>query len=1813
MRTRIGVSLVLVGSAALFSMRLWLPGAAISEASLRGGGAPTGRSGETVTMLPNGETLTVGGEGATGPTADAAVSDPNSGRMGAVGALTHPRAGHSATVLPDGTVLIFGGIGPGGRLVQESELFDPARGVFEPVAVAVAPRALHTATLLLDGRVLIAGGVGDDGAPLASIVLWDTQTGAVSPFAEQLATARYGQTATTLPNGVIVLSGGTGLSGATLLDTECIDIDAGRVMPGGAFVLPPTVGATELMASLPADGATDVPTTGRLGLRFSIPVQVGMLSPETISLVGRDGAVTGTVIAAENGSLVFMTPTAPLAPGAHYRLGLRGMRDANGSPMADTTITFTTARKGGGGAGDTAAPLSSSSASQPSDTVPIEDEQWAPDPRFPFGNWRTGRAKSAWETLPPLQAASGTTALAGQVLALNGQPIPGVTLEMDGQTARTDATGRFVLVAAKAGHCELLIDGGDTHGVFEVGVDVVAARTTVLPYTIWLPRIDLVHAVTIPSPTLEEVVVTTPLIPGLELHIPPGTVIRDHAGKVVRRVSLTPIPLDRPPFPLPTGVNVPLFFTAQPGAAYLQVPTGSDGARLIYPNSAGEPPGWPFNFWNYDAEDSGWYVYGQGEVTPDRTQIVPNPGVVVYEFTGAMVAQDGPPGTGSTSDGEPVDLLTGAFIYKQTDLVLPDVIPISLARTYQSSDAWTYRGFGVGFTNNYDYLLVGNFGCTSNCSYDPLYLILPGGQRIQFNRTMGSGFGGTWAAAPTPTSFAGALLRNNWQITTRDGMTYSFPDCGATQLPNSCALRSIADRYGNTVTLTRDGSGNLTKIVSPHGRSISLAYEAVPGSTNPTQYRVTAATDNIGRQVRYTYTATNQLQTVQDAKSVQNNTPSVVTRYTYGASGCRRMTQIQDARGITYLTNEYYETVPSPQTATLCAVKNQTLSGYPAYHFDYDEIDLLCCQGCTCGPLPPPYIADTTVTDPRGTVRHVVFDQTIPTMGFPVSDTRAQGQPEEQTITYNDGRYNSGRISAVTDALNRKTAFTYDSRENITSITRMAGAPEAQTTTFTYEYPPMPPSLQSPFTYSRLTSISKPGLPATTLNYYSSGPETGFGFNVGNQVVTTDPTGVQTTLSLTTEGLPAATTNGVGRSVQFGYEGGDLTTITDPLGNVTRRVYDQAGRVRLVIDPRGMRTAYDYDALNNLTQITDPANGIVTFGYDEDSNLTSVTDKRVRTNASATVYAYDTFNRLSRRTDPLGRYETFQDYDFAGSVGTYTNRRGKVTALKYDRLERLTFVGFDKTGTGMIVTYGSQTNFTDYDKANRLLKLTDSLAGTILRAYDDFDHPTCESAGTALPCTSSQPKAVSYTYDGSGRRQTMTVGGQTPVCYGYDNVDRLTALMLGSCTASPAVTIQYDGAGRRSYVKLPNNVSETYGYTDASLLSSIQAKNESNGNVLGGLTYTYDGAGNVTDLGGGSARVALPAITTAQATYDDANQLLAWNGMTLSPTPDANGNLQSDGTYTYVWNARNQLDNIKSGATVVANFIYDGFGRRSRKVQSGTTTDYTYDGMNPVSEAIGSNPATTLLTGLGIDDYFTRTAALGTRSILSDALGSVIALTDTSGAVQTTYTYEPFGKTTVSGPDSGSNANPFAFTGRENDGTGLLYYRARYYTPTFGRFISEDPLNLASTQVPRSSARYGRMLPILQQPERLNAYNYVGNRPSTQRDPLGLFWGGVILPPNMGGGPLSGPFGGGFGGGGTSAECRNPCQEGAESRLSMCELVLGGTVATGSGLTVGACVFAGPGMPLCIEVSEGAMLGPEAAAMIACRQQYYEDLKACGP
>jgi RHS repeat-associated protein len=176
---------------------------------------------------------------------------------------------------------------------------------------------------------------------------------------------------------------------------------------------------------------------------------------------------------------------------------------------------------------------------------------------------------------------------------------------------------------------------------------------------------------------------------------------------------------------------------------------------------------------------------------------------------------------------------------------------------------------------------------------------------------------------------------------------------------------------------------------------------------------------------------------------------------------------------------------------------------------------------------------------------------------------------------------------------------------------------------------------------------------------------------------------------------------------------------------------------------------------------------------------------------------------------------------------------------------------------------------------------------------------------------------------------------------------------------------------------------------------------------------------------------------------------------------------------------------------VHANYAYDPLGRRIEKFGAGVTTTYFLsDGADEIAE-YDRNKALTVryVPGPAIDEpvaVVTGNAAPYThRYFHTDRQGSVIAMSDDSGAkVEGPYVYDPYGNCFSGGSARSSSGEPYRFTGRRLDPeTGLYYYRARYYWPQGGRFLSTDPVGYAAD---------------------LNLYTYVGNDPTDKTGPSGM-------------------------------------------------------------------------------------------------------------
>lgn len=330
-----------------------------------------------------------------------------------------------------------------------------------------------------------------------------------------------------------------------------------------------------------------------------------------------------------------------------------------------------------------------------------------------------------------------------------------------------------------------------------------------------------------------------------------------------------------------------------------------------------------------------------------------------------------------------------------------------------------------------------------------------------------------------------------------------------------------------------------------------------------------------------------------------------------------------------------------------------------------------------------------------------------------------------------------------------------------------------------------------------------------------------------------------------------------------------------------------------------------------------------------------------------------------------------------------------------------------------------------------------------------------------------------YTYDAIGQITTLRSTGYSTysMAYVYDAAGRPTA-RNGTQNTAQRLSLDYDAASQLMKLAIANETTlvlqESYAYDLAGNVSAVNSSRD------GQRTYTYDKLNRLTS-------VSSP-IFNATYSYDATGNRLTAGGITYSY--DAGGRVTgaSDGTgYSYdlagnlstkskggqttryTWDERNRLVRIDYANGTFSAYTYDDVGHRlSKRTPDGSVTYFVYMGANLAQELDASGKLIASYTYDGLDRPISLWRAGNTYFYMQDRLGNVIGLMDGAGAVVATYQYDPWGNTINA---TGSIAQPFRFTGREYDAeSGLYFYRARYYDPGVGRFVSRDPVGLLGGQ-----------------------------------------------------------------------------------------------------------------------------------------------------
>jgi RHS repeat-associated protein len=889
----------------------------------------------------------------------------------------------------------------------------------------------------------------------------------------------------------------------------------------------------------------------------------------------------------------------------------------------------------------------------------------------------------------------------------------------------------------------------------------------------------------------------------------------------------------------------------------------------------------------------------------------------------------------------------------------------------------------------------------------------------------------------------------------KDGvtMTYRFSPCAGIALPvteeltvepqlGTYLLEKRTDANGNIVNYSRDGEGDLTRVADGFGHAIDISYNG--------QKQIASMSDQTSRSVSYTYDAAGD-------KTSYTDTNGDVTQYAYDAE--HRITQITYPNG----GHTYYTYHADGKVAS-----TSEDSGANALNFVYSTST-----------------NHSTVTDGLG--RATAYEWAVN------SGLRKMTKVTDPAGGEWNFQYNSNMdLILATDPLGRKSSFFYDKLSNMTA----AMDAEGQYTLASYEA-----------TYSQVASVTD--AKANKTNFYYDAR--------GNLVQARDA---------------------LGNSSQFAYDAkGLLISAKDPLGNVTGLGYDEHGAVSSVSDPLGRTDVMTRNSLGRLTKNTDPVGRQTDLSYDNEGNVLQVKDAL---NASPTVLGYEA-GRVGRfpnaLTDAKGQATSFS-YDVLGRVTGVTNSVGQSMTATYDSMSRLESVTTRKNQS-INLAYDTLDRLTQVTLPEGSITATYDAVGNVLSAgsyngsgigltYDKIDR--VKQVVQTLPNGFSA--TIGYTYDANGNRTGMS----TPwgnFSYAYDALNRLTSI---TNPQGEVVSFTYDALGRRKTMTYPNGVVTSYAYDAASQVKQILHKKGDA--ALAMANYEYDANGNrtsMTDLDGmhtygydalnrlvSASHPPTSYVATKEEVfaydavgnrlwdtniksyqYNAANRLTENSSFTY--TYDANGNqtemVEKEGNKVtnLAFNSVNQLTRVDLPDGTRSSYKYDAAGRRVEKSTGSTSnpavTRFVYDGQNILAALDGNNNLLALFTqGPGIDQPLIMRRPDGTKFfMLADALGSVVAHADESGAVVERVAYEAYGKPVfvdVRGPPVVASESltgaPFAFTGRtwENE-TGLFDYRFRQlYDPYVGRFGQEDPIGVAGGD--------------------LNLFAFTLNNPVNYGDPLGL-------------------------------------------------------------------------------------------------------------
>ncbi|MBT9315957.1 peroxidase family protein [Leptothoe spongobia] len=979
----------------------------------------------------------------------------------------------------------------------------------------------------------------------------------------------------------------------------------------------------------------------------------------------------------------------------------------------------------------------------------------------------------------------------------------------------------------------------------------------------------------------------------------------------------------------------------------------------------------------------------------------------------------------------------------------------------------------------------------------------------------------------------GRLTQTTFAVGTTDEASQQFEYDAAGNLTafideNGNRIEYVYDTLNRIVQVTGadpDGAGSLaapvTSFIYDAAGNLSSTTDALG---NLTQYayderdRLIQLTDADGNATQYAYDHAGNLVSTLDARGEE-------TQFEYDSRN--RRTAVIDAAG--YKTRFRYD-LDNNLTAVIDPLNNRTVYAYDARNRLVREVDTL--GNATT------YAYDVAnnlleLTDRRGYATNYGYDAL--NRLTQVSDALGS------TTTY--GYDKLGNLLSSTNERQHTTAYKYDARNRLTQVTNVLGG------TMGYTYDAVGNQLSetdelgrtTTYTYdglNRLTQVSDPLSHSTTFGYDAMGNlahltdalgrVTTYGYDeLNRQVSRVNALGGTSTTTYDAVGNVIATTDELGRMTTYGYDERNLLSqVADPLGHVITRVYDAVGNLTALTDALGNATTYGYDGLYRRTSGTDAIGAQTRMSYDEEGNLLSLTDA----SENVTTYEYDALNRLINEiitVDGTDLNRTY-GYDAASNLIRQVDRNGRETMFAYDTLNRQTQEQWLDDNNNLLRSIDY-----NYDATSQLIAVSDP---------DSIYGYSYDAAGRLMSVTNDGTPDVpdvtlTYGYDAVNNLtlvEDAINGDQAGIeAFTYDALDRVTRItQSGNGVADKRVDMAYDaasqitGLSRYSNLVGAQSVAETgYDYDAAGRRTNLTHQQDNS--IIAEYDLSYDAANRLMQLvtPEGTSEYhynSRDELTTTDHSYqaDEAYNYDATGNRTNYVTGDHN-RILDDGTYTYeydnegnrtrrvdkatgdvteyTWDHRNRLTDVvtknRDGTLIKdVDYVYDVYDRRIAKVldadgdgaDAPTEERFVYDGDHITLVFDGERIQThRYLHGPQVDQVLAEETTDGeTRWALTDHQGSVWDVIDNQGTVLNHITYDSFGQVT-------NQSNPtayfrFGYTGRELDQeSGQYFYRARYYDPGVGRFISEDSVGFDAGDA--------------------NLYRYVFNSSPNYVDPTGNY------------------------------------------------------------------------------------------------------------